>query len=130
MEDQELKELLLDDKGPFLKQLKHAALHKPSSLEYWEKRPENFSKEVLLRYLRSLDTSREFYPNKAIRESSSGKYGETGFLWVFIFEDDFKLMGENIKIYMKGFFFEEDDPRGVEIQSFKRSRPNLKLIND
>ena len=53
---------------------------------------------------------------------------ETCFKNVFIFEDEFLLMGNLIKIYIKGFFFEEHDPRGVEIQSFKKSKPNLKVI--
>ena len=55
------------------------------------------------------------------RESSGGKYGATGFKWVFKLRDRFLVMGGRVDIYLKGFFFEEDDPRGIEIQSFKKS---------
>ena len=56
-----------------------------------------------------------------IRESSGGKYGATGFKWVFKLRDRFLIMGRRVDIYLKAFFFEEDDPRGIEIQSFKKS---------
>ncbi len=56
----------------------------------------------------------------AERESDGGKYGATGFKWVFKFKDSFLVMEKSFEVYLKGFFFEEHDPRGVEIQSFKR----------
>lgn len=63
-----------------------------------------------------------------VRKSPAGKYGKTGFEWVFVFEDSFKVMGFEHVIYVKGFFFEIHSPRGVEIQSFKKSRPKLKSV--
>jgi hypothetical protein len=57
----------------------------------------------------------------SVRESDGGKYGETGFKWVFKLRDSFLVLGRKTEIYVKGFFFEIDDPRGVEIQSFKKS---------
>ena len=118
MNTEELKILIESKEENFLKKLKYAGLN---DLEYWEKRPENLSRELLVRYLTSLDESREINPNMSIRESDGGKYGPTGFKWVFILIDTFKVMGRDIDIYLKGFFFEENDPKGIEIQSFKRS---------
>ncbi len=40
---------------------------------------------------------------------------------MFKLRDRFLVMGGRVDIYLKGFFFEEDDPRGIEIQSFKKS---------
>ncbi len=74
-----------------------------------------------MKYLNSIDETREVYPDMSVRESSGGKYGETGFKWVFKLRDSFLIMGRKIDIYLKGFFFEKDNPRGIEIQSFKKS---------
>jgi len=114
----DLKKTIESKKEPFLKKLKHAGLNE---LEYWEKRPENLSRELLIKYLISIDETKEIYPDMSVRESDGGKYGQTGFKWVFKLKDNFQIIGRNIDIYIKGFFFEEHDPRGVEIQSFKRS---------
>ncbi len=102
----------------FLKKLKYAGLN---DLEYWEKRPENLSREILVKYIISIDETKELFPELATRESYGGKYGETGFKWVFKFKDNFKVLGRKTEIYFKGFFFEENDPRGIEVQSFKES---------
>lgn len=61
------------------------------------------------------------------KESEGGKYGKIGFTWVFKFTDQFTIMGKKVQIYIKGFFFEKDSPRGIEIQSFKKST-SLKII--
>ena len=98
-----------------------------SELVYWEKRPENLPREILVRYLKSLNENKEIYPEMSIRESEGGKYGKTGFKWVFKVKDNFWIMGKKVEIYLKGFFFEEHEPRGIEIQSFKRST-SLKVI--
>ena len=118
MDKADLKKTIESKKEPFLKKLKHAGLNE---LEYWEKRPENLSRELLIKYLISIDETKEIYPDMSVRESDGGKYGQTGFKWVFKLKDNFQIIGRNIDIYIKGFFFEEHDPRGVEIQSFKRS---------
>lgn len=89
-------------------------------MEYWEKRPENLSREILVKYLSSIDETKELFPELSVRESDRGKYGETGFKWVFKFKDSFSILGRKTNIYMKGFFFEENDPRGIEVQSFKK----------
>jgi hypothetical protein len=118
MDKVELKNLIDSKTEFFLKKLKYAGLNE---LEYWEKRPENLSRELLVKYLKSIDESKEYFPDMSVRESDGGKYGETGFNWVFKLRDSFLLAGRRTEIYMKGFFFEEEDPRGIEIQSFKKS---------
>lgn len=118
MNKADLKVLIESNNELFLKKLKYAGLNE---LEYWEKRPENLSRELLVKYLNSIDESNGTYPEMSVRESDRGKYGETGFKWVFKLRDSFLIMGRKTEIYVKGFFFEIDDPRGVEIQSFKKS---------
>lgn len=118
MDKTDLKKLIESKEANFLKKLKYAGLNE---LEYWEKRPENLSRELLVKYLNSIDEDKELYPDMSLRESDGGKYTETGFNWVFKLKDSFLIMGKRVEIYIKGFFFEEDNPRGVEIQSFKKS---------
>ena len=118
MNEADLKVLIESNQELFLKKLKYTGLNE---LEYWEKRPENLSRELLVKYLNSIDESKETYPEMSVRESDGGKFGETGFKWVFKLRDSFLVVGRKTEIYVKGFFFEIDDPRGVEIQSFKKS---------
>ena len=118
MNKADLKKLIESKNELFLKKLKFAGLN---DLEYWEKRPENLSRELLEKYLNSIDETKEVFPDMTIRESDGEKYGETGFKWVFKLKDSFLIMGKKVGIYIKGFFFEENNPRGVEIQSFKKS---------
>lgn len=118
MNEAELQKLIESKDELFLKKLKYAGL---IELEYWEKRPENLSRELLVKYLNSIDETKEIYPEMSVRESDGGKYGETGFKWIFKLQDIFLIMGKKVDIYIKGFFFEESCPRGIEIQSFKKS---------
>ena len=124
MNSKELEKLIVDKKENFLKKLKYAGLN---DLEYWERKG-HLSKEILVRYLKGLNEDKNLFPEMSERESGQGKYGETGLSWVFKFEDDFYSMGIKIRIYIKGFFFEENNPRGIEIQSFKKSKPKLEAI--
>lgn len=117
MDEADLKNLINSKDELFLKKLKYAGLN---DLEYWEKRPENLSREILVKYLNSIIETKELFPEMSIRESDGGKYGETGFKWVFKFKDNFTVLGRKTDIYMKGFFFEENNPRGIEVQSFKK----------
>jgi hypothetical protein len=119
MNKTELKVLIESKQELFLKKLKYAGLNE---LEYWEKRPENLSRELLVKYLSSINEAIVIYPEMSARESGAGKYGETGFPWVFKLKDSFLIVGRKTDIYLKGFFFEIDDPRGVEVQSFKKAK--------
>jgi hypothetical protein len=122
----ELVKLLSSDQESFLKRLKAAALNE---LEYWEARPTNLSRELFERYIKTLDETRALQPAQKPRESRNGKHGQTGFQWVFAYEDSFRVAGQVLKVYVKGFFFEESFPRGVEIQSFTKSSPKLRSIS-
>ncbi len=75
----------------------------------------------MVKYLNSTDESKEIFPDMSVRESDGGKYGETGFKWIFKLRDSFLIMGKKVDIYIKVFFFEENEPRGIEVQSFKKS---------
>ena len=52
MNKADLKVLIESNQELFLKKLKYAGLNE---LEYWEKRPENLSRELLVKYLNSID---------------------------------------------------------------------------
>lgn len=118
MNKADLNRLIDSKEERFLKKLQYAGLHE---LEYWEKRPGNLSRELLVKYLASIDETKELFPEMSVRESDGGKYGETGFKWVFKLRDSFLVIGRKTDVYLKGFFFEENDPRGIEVQSFKRA---------
>jgi hypothetical protein len=97
-----LKRLIESKDEFFLKKLKHAGLNE---LEYWEKRPSNLPRELLVKYLNSIDETKEIYPDMSVRESEGGKYGKTGFKWFFKLRDNFLVMGKKINIYIKGLLF-------------------------
>jgi hypothetical protein len=65
-----LKNLIESKHETFLKKLKYAGLNE---LEYWEKRPENLSRELLVKYLNSINESKELFPEMSERESDGGK---------------------------------------------------------
>lgn len=117
---EQLRKLIESDTAEFSLQLKYAGLNE---LVYWEKRPDNLPREILVRYLKSIDAFKSIRPNIDIRKSSGGLYGETGFKWVFKFTDTMTIFGKKLEVYIKGYFFECIDPRGIEIQSFKKSTP-------
>ena len=51
MDKIELNKLIDSKTESFLKKLKYAGLNE---LEYWKKRPENLSRELLVKYLKSI----------------------------------------------------------------------------
>ena len=88
MDKAELKNLIDSKTERFLKRLKHAGIN---HLEYWEERLENLPRELLVKYLKSIDESKKYFPEMSARESDSGKYGATGYKWVFKLKDSFLL---------------------------------------
>ena len=58
----------------------------------------------MVKYLNSTDESKEIFPDMSVRESDGGKYGETGFKWIFKLRDSFLIMGKKVDIYIKVFF--------------------------
>lgn len=53
------------------------------------------------------------------RRSKNGKYGDSGEPVCFKFEFNVHLFGAVTRYFVKGFFFEEHNLKGVEIQSFR-----------
>lgn len=95
MNKADFKVLIESKEELFLKKLKYAGLNE---LEYWEKRPENLSRELLVKYFNSIDESIVTYPEMTARKSDRGKYGETGFKWVFKLRDNFLIMGRKTEV--------------------------------
>jgi hypothetical protein len=98
-------------------------------LVYWEERlePPNLSihefKKVLP--LIPIHTTPLWEP----RKSTQGKYGKTGEKQVFKVDFQMILLGKRHQFFIKGYFFEEGNLRGVEIQSFrKKSSPKLRAV--
>ena len=125
MNSLDLKRLLQSSSKPFFEKLKYAGLNE---LEYWNE-PWNLPRSVFKKYLKQLDETKELKALKPYHERDGGKYGKTGLKWVFSFEDDMTVAGKKIKIYVKGFFFEINDLRGVVIQSF-REKKNLRILSN
>lgn len=69
----------------------------------------------------------------AKRDSTNGKYGLSGEDEVFEFEFSLNF-GRNVNLYyVKGYFFEKHELKGVEIQSFRlertyRKRGGLRIV--
>ncbi len=124
------KAILRDENKNVVERLRAAA---KLELILWESRsdPPNLSRaefEKLLPFVPFVD------PKWAPRESSEGKYGLTGEDSVFSFEFQVS-MGRKVSVYyLKGFFFEKTDLKGVEIQSFRlvrrleKGRAGLRLL--
>ena len=60
------------------------------------------------------------------RKSTQGKYGKTGEKQIFKFDFQMTLLGKRSQFFIKGYFFEEGNLKGVEIQSF-RKKSSLKF---
>ena len=114
-----LHEILSDPEIPFIRKLQIATT---SELVFWEERydPPNLSAEDFKRILPliPLETSPILEP----RKSSAGKYGKTGETQIFKFDFEISLLGQTHPFFIKGFFFEKGNLRGVEIQSFRREQ--------
>ena len=90
-------------------------------LVYWDQRVDepNLSRDEFVRILPLIpQTQVKWSP----RESPSGKYGTTGEEQVFSFEFTLNFGRTVYVYYLKGFFFEKNDLKCVEIQSFRIHR--------
>ena len=118
MSPEDHKAILRDEKRNVVERVKSAA---KLELIVWDKRvePPNLSRAEFERLL-------PYMPNVvakwAPRESTDGAYGLTGEDNVFSFE--FRIVrGRRVyEYYVKGFFFEKNALKGVEIQSFRLER--------
>ena len=112
-----IHEILSDPQLPFARKLQIAAA---SELIYWEERqePPNLSIQEFRRVLPLIHSSTT--PLWEPRKSTQGKYGKTGEKQVFKFDFQMTLLGKQRKFFIKGYFFEIGNLRGVEIQSFRK----------
>lgn len=113
-----IHEILSEPLLPFVRKLQIAAA---SELVYWEERinPPNLSVLELKMVLPLIPIGNA--PIWEGRKSTQGKYGKTGEKRVFKFDFHLSLLGKRHKFFLKGYFFEEGNLHGVEIQSFRKN---------
>ncbi len=108
----------LSDAKDLLSKLKIAVYE--GELVLWEDKlhPPNLSKEEFLVFLSKVrkPLNEEFVS----RKSYNGIHGKTGERDCFQFEKEISLFGKLVRFYLKGFFFDRNDLKGVEIQSFRK----------
>lgn len=100
----------------FLKKLRSAAaLH----IDLWESR--KAKPNLSLAEFRTLlgQISDDVVIKWATRSSQKGGHAATGEAQVFMFEIDITAFGNTKKFFIKGYFFDKDQLRGVTIQSFR-----------
>lgn len=109
-------EKLADPAIRFVPKLKLAAR---LELNYWDNRnnPPNLSKEVFLKVLQQMPGTVQVEFKQ--RESTNGPHGLTGDDEVFTLKFSIRVMGKVKTYYLKGYFFDKDQCRGVTIQSFR-----------
>lgn len=122
-----LHEKLSDPNIDFLKKLRMAV--KDGELDYWWGRcnPPNESPDIFKRFLEKL--SGLFEVRWIERDSVSGPHCLLGEDQCFKFECEISAFGTKKKYFVKGYFFNKGDLKGVTIQSFRElKRPSL-VIN-
>ena len=112
-----LHKILSDPKLPFIQKLQIAAA---SELVYWEDRKArpNLGIHEFMQILPLVPA--EVIPTWEPRKSPRGKHGATGEKRIFKFDFEISLLGQTHSFFLKGYFFEKDNLRGVEVQSFRR----------
>lgn len=108
-----------------LKKLRIAV--KEGELDYWWARqnPPNESADLFLKFLSKV--SGDIHVKWVERESEAGPHGLLGEDHCFKFESDVSLFGMKKRYFVKGYFFNKGDLKGITIQSF-REVPALKLV--
>lgn len=107
----------------FIKKLKIAV--KEGELDYWWARgnPPNESPDVFRTFLNKVEasggTTVDIEPKWIDRESSAGPHGLLGEDQCFKFECDIAMFGIKKRYFVKGYFFNKGDLKGVSIQSFR-----------
>ncbi len=106
---------------PFLEKLNYVVEN--GEFDYWENRnnPSNLSVDEFCQVLCRIDEALnlKWIP----RESSKGPYGRFGENYCFKFDCEIKFGGiidiETKFYFVKGYFFDRDNLKGVTIQSFR-----------
>ncbi len=117
---------LADPKLLFVRKLQIAAA---VELDYWEDRenPPNLSIHEFKRVLPLMPISLQAIWEP--RKSTDGPHGNTGEKQIFKLDFQITILRKNIKFFIKGYFFDEGNCRGVTIQSFRKSTaPRLRAV--
>ncbi len=120
-----LHEKLTDESASFLKILRIVILE--GELDYWWERqnPPNEPPDVFRLFLKKVKGPVE--PTYISRESQAGPHGLLGDDECFKFESEISMLGIIKRYFVKGYFFNKGDRKGVCIQSF-RETSKLKLM--
>ncbi len=115
MERGRLIELLADSEISFLQKLKYAA---ELELDLWSSRtPPNLGANEFVKVLGYIPSNIKVI--WAVRKSTKGSHGLTGDDEVFKFKLVIRILGQDLKYFIKGYFFDKGQCRGVCIQSFR-----------
>lgn len=115
MEKDEILQKLADPQLPFMNRLKLAA---KLELDLWEDRdPPNLGENEFKKLLARIPS--DVQVSWSLRESISGRHGETGEDEVFKFEFKTVMLGHEHRYFVKGYFFDKGACKGVCIQSFR-----------
>ena len=115
--EKNIHEILTDPQLRFVRKLQIAAA---SKLIYWKKRmdPPNLLIHEFKRTLPLIPLS--IIPILAPRKSFAGTYGKTGEQQIFKFDFQVTFLRKHHQYFIKGYFFEEGNLHGVEIQTFRK----------
>ncbi|MEI8347866.1 MAG: hypothetical protein WCG27_10390 [Pseudomonadota bacterium] len=121
-----LHEQLSDSKINFVQKLRLAVAQ--GELDYWWARnnPPNESVEAFRQFLKRLVGP--ISPRHVPRESSAGAHGRSGEDECFKFQHDLIIFGVKKRYFVKGYFFDKGNLKGVTIQSFREVK-RLTLAN-
>lgn len=116
MNDKTLHERLGEEMD-FIKKLRIAVVE--GELVYWSNRndPPNLEEQEYRTFVSKI--RQPLGPEWIQRISRAGKYGQTGEDVCFQFEKQISFLRKIRIYYVKGFFFEKGNLKGVAIQSFR-----------
>lgn len=125
MTDRTLHEKLSDPGISFLQKLRLASLH---GLDYWWSRgnPPNETPDVYREVLKRL--KEPLNVDWVDRLSQAGANALLGEQQCFQFEAEIELLGKKKKFYFKGYFYNQNDLKGVTIQSFRDVTPKIQIV--
>ena len=124
--EKSLHEKLSDENIGFAKKLKLAV--NEGVLDYWWGRgnPPNESPDVFRKFLKKLKN--DVSPDFVHRKSVTGPNCLLGEKECFKFEQEISMFGKIKRFFVKGYFYNDGDLKGVTIQSFREMKNFLKLV--
>lgn len=121
--ENDLHEKLSKDGVSFSSKLKIACIE--GELDYWSRRksPPNESVDSFMKFVRML--SEDIKVKWIERISQNGDHAELGEDHCFKFEKEVSNFGLKKKYFIKGYFFDKGNLKGVTIQSFREVKISL-----